>query len=985
MISGNEDTIAGDPATPSMMPPGEQSLARGQTIGRYVVLDRLGAGGMGVVYAAYDPELDRRIAVKLLRDPAPNREAEYQARAKLMNRLFGDDSDDARRDGPRADDRLLREAQAIARVSHPNVIAVHDVGEYEGQVFLAMEFVQGRTLGAWMKEGTRSVADVIRVMQDAGAGLAAVHAKGLVHRDFKPDNVMLGDDGRVVVMDFGLVRPVKGTDTTTLDQLRPTADALASDLTRTGTVMGTPAYMSPEQHLGRVADARSDQFGFCVALWEAVYRQRPFAGDSFASLATSVIEGQRRAPPPGVSVPAHIRRVLERGLAVEPTDRFPSMDALLVELARDPTRRNRGLFAVGAVVVLAGSVLGVRQMQRARALSACEDEGRAIAEVWNDDARTRIEAAFAATQVRYAATTFAKLTPWLDDWAASWSRARTEVCTLAIEDRRADAAELDARRECLDAQADVLAELVAQSIETDETTVRKSVALAAGLPRVDRCSDPRRRGRRDAVPKDPRIRELRRKLTRATTLEATGKFQPALALAQEALAEAQDAGDPALAARLRYRVGALHEDLGDYAAAERELTSAVFEAAELGEDGDAADASLRLAVVVSSRLARPQEGAVWARWAEVLAERLDDDDDVRQAAINTQLGVVARERGALAEALARDERALELKLAIFGDGHPEVALATNNLAAALVEHGEYDRALAMYERAREIYEATLGADHPDTAMPLMNAAEVYWRRDELATALDLMLRALAINEAAFGPEHPRVGMTLGNVALVEHALGRDADALRSNERALAIYVAKLPPGHPQIARALVNLADVQRALGDPETALATHSRALAMQEKTLEADSYDLAPTLVGLGQDLVELGRPREALPHLRRALALLERIDVDHPHVGIVLLGLAEAELAAGERAAARATMERAVALFDRRESSARERGEARFLLARALDGDRARVRSLALEARTLLAGAGRSTTEIDAWLAETGLGDGTGQPVAVATDAQ
>jgi eukaryotic-like serine/threonine-protein kinase len=968
VISGTEDTVEGEPVTPSGMTTGEQPITRGQTIGRYVVLDRLGAGGMGVVYAAYDPELDRKIAVKVLHGPSPASKAQVEARAKLMNRLFGDDTDDAPPETPRADDRLLREAQAIARVSHPNVIAVHDVGEHAGEVFLAMEFIQGRTLGAWLKESPRTAADVIRVMQLAGRGLAAVHGKGLVHRDFKPENVMIGDEGRVVVMDFGLVRPVKGVDTPTLDDLKPNADALAGDLTRTGTVVGTPAYMSPEQHLGRVADARSDQFGFCIALWEGVYRERPFSGDSLASLATSVIEGQRRAPPAGASVPAHVRRVLERGLALDPADRFATMDELLTELARDPTRRNRGFLAVGSVLALGAAVFGVRQMAHARALAACDDEGRSIALVWNDDAKARIEAAFLATNARYAPTSFTKLTPWIDDWTADWARARTDACTAELASTPSIDAPPQSVRDCLDAQRDSLAELVALAAEADDMMVRKSVSLAAGLPAVARCTDPRQLAHRGAMPADPAIRELRRTLTRATALEAAGKFEPALAMAQELLAACEAAGDRRLAARVRYRVGALHEDLGDYAAAERELTSAVFESAELGEDGDAADAAMRLAVVVTNRLARPAEGKSWARWAEVLVERLGEEADLRGARMHNELGVIARDGGSLADARAHQERSLELKKAIFGDDHPEIALATNNLATVLIDLGDYDQGLAMYERAREIYEATLGADHPDTAMPLMNAAEVHWRRDELAAAHELMLSALAINEAAFGADHPRVGLTLGNLGLVEHALGRDHDAIATYERALAIFRAKLAPEHPQIGRTLVNLADVQRHLGDPETARANHERALAMQEKAVGADNAELASALVGLGTDFVALGRAREGLPHLRRALALVERIGEDHPHVGIVLLALAEAELAVGERAASRATVERAVGLFDRRDASARERGEARFLLARAWgpEGDRERVRSLALEARALLHGVGRSTAEIDAWLA-------------------
>jgi eukaryotic-like serine/threonine-protein kinase len=943
MISGTEDTAQQGGDTPLDAVPVTAGLVRGHAIGRYLVLDRLGAGGMGVVYAAYDPELDRKIAVKLLhaRSGAPN---QARARGKLMNRLFGDPTPDESTGGPRADDRLLREAQAMARVSHPNVIAVHDVGEHGGQVFVAMEFIQGQTLAAWLKRSARSWSTVIDVMLRAGHGVAAAHDKGLVHRDFKPDNVMIGDPkahahdhggapafGRVVVMDFGLVQPAKDDDTVTLDELRPTTDALRTDLTVTGMVLGTPAYMSPEQHLGRRVDARSDQFSFCVALWEGVYGERPFVGDSLAALAAAVIEGKRRPPPAGTKVPAHVRRVLERGLAVEPRDRFATMDALLHELARDPRRRQRRLLGAGTVLALVGVAFGVRQIDRARALAACDAEGRAIEDVWNDDARRRVETALLATGVPNAATTFAKVTPWLDRHAEAWARARTDACAADVRGATMPDAPIDATRECLDGQADSVTQLVALLEEADAMMVRKAVALAASLPGVERCTDPRWLARRGPPP-EPAERELARQLTRATALEAAGKFAEALSLAQQVLATAETLGDEALTARVRYRIGALHEDLGDYAAAERELTAAVFGSAQVGEDGDAADAAMRLAVVVSARLGRQAEGATWARWAEVLVERLGEEADVRGARMHNELGVMARDRGAIAEARAHHERALELKRELHGEGHPEVAISFNNLGTVLVDLGLYDEGLAHYERATEISEATLGPDHQEVALSVLNEAEVYWRREDFPQALARIERALAINEAAFGPEHPRVAQTLQNLGLVLHTMEREDEAAQHLRRAIAIFERVLGRDHLQVANALSNLADVQRELGEVELARANHERALAIDEQQLGPDNAELAPVLHGLGNDSRALGRHREALAYFERALAVLERLGAEHPHVGITLLAIAETQLDLGHVEAARATAERAQALLERIDAPAKQREMAKALLARA-----------------------------------------------------
>ncbi len=275
-------------------------------LGRYVIVRHLGSGGMGSVYVAYDEELDRRVAIKLLHDT--------------------DDDAHARA-------RMLREAQALARLSHPNVVQIHDIGELGGRIFMAMEFVEGTTLRAWRDEH-RPGLDMIREKYlEAGRGLAAAHAAGLAHRDFKADNVVLGEDGRVRVLDFGLARVDRPGSVLPVQADIP---APAAELTRVGALVGTPAYMSPEQFRGRTADARSDQFSFCAALFEAFYGVRPFAGDTIEALDLAVTHGTVRPPPPGVEVSPRIHRALLRGLARDPADRWPSLDDLLAVLAVDP-------------------------------------------------------------------------------------------------------------------------------------------------------------------------------------------------------------------------------------------------------------------------------------------------------------------------------------------------------------------------------------------------------------------------------------------------------------------------------------------------------------------------------------------------------------------------------------------------------------------------------------------------------------------------
>ena len=306
--------------------------------GRFVLLRKLGEGGMGEVFAAYDEQLDRRVAIKLLH-------SDYT-------------SDEGRL-------RLVREAQALARVAHPNVVTVFEVGQLDGDVFLAMEFVDGVTLREWQEMEGRTTADILSAYLEAGKGLAAVHAAGLVHRDFKPTNVMVGPDERVRILDFGLAHGRSAKNEAKLsDQVQ--SATLDSKLTMTGAVVGTPAYMSAEQYLGEQVDARSDQFSFCVALYEAAYKKHPFGGQTMHDLLPRLLEGKPLPPSAGEQVPARVTAAIMRGLERSPENRFADMNALLEalmgEVAADPAEHSRQRLIYGTILVLAAGVQVVRQV-----------------------------------------------------------------------------------------------------------------------------------------------------------------------------------------------------------------------------------------------------------------------------------------------------------------------------------------------------------------------------------------------------------------------------------------------------------------------------------------------------------------------------------------------------------------------------------------------------------------------------------------------
>ena len=335
--------------------------------GRYQLEACIGHGGMGEVYAARDEQLARTVAIKCVRS-------------------------DRVSDGTR--ERILREARAMAKLSHPNVAAIYEVGEAQGRLFIAMERVEGVTLDQWVRDEERSWREILDAYLQAGEALAAAHAADLVHRDFKPQNAMMGVDGRVRVLDFGLVSDAR-EDAATLDGVDDTEDGdpTLSRATRTGSLLGSPAYMSPEQHGRRRPGPQSDQFSFCVSLHEALYGRRPFEGKTVVALRRNVVDGDLRLGNAS-GVPPWIRACLHRGLQNDPADRWPTMTALLEALRSDP-RRRRWLIGIGVgSLAVALAIAGWQHLDRETRAQGCIDEGKASREGWGDARAQALAAGF---------------------------------------------------------------------------------------------------------------------------------------------------------------------------------------------------------------------------------------------------------------------------------------------------------------------------------------------------------------------------------------------------------------------------------------------------------------------------------------------------------------------------------------------------------------------------------------------------------------
>jgi tetratricopeptide (TPR) repeat protein/predicted Ser/Thr protein kinase len=882
------DELSATFAASSPPPAVEPAPAPGRVVGRYVVLSLLGAGGMGAVYAAYDPELDRKIALKLLRPDAVSVDSA----------------------------RLLREARALAKLAHPNVVSVFDVGTVDAGVFIAMEFVDGVTVTEWLQQKNRRVHDILDLFAAAGRGLAAAHQASVIHRDFKPDNMMVGHDGRVRVLDFGLARRVHDPQVTGVPRDDP-RDPGDLALTREGALLGTPAYMAPEQWHGEVAEARTDQFSFCVALWEALYGERPFRGGTTMALMNSVTRGQIQPPTRNDRrVPTWVRRALERGLSLSPADRYPTMDALLAALAHHGRRRRQWLVAGLAALALAGGgALGLR----ARRVAACEAAGAAVTSVWNAAAEQTLRDTLAATQINYAETTLQKLLPRLEQWTRNWSRTRERLCLDAEVDGTLTPEFADLATTCLEEQLDELSALLAALAGSARADVPRWIPAVAGLPDPSQCADWTALKRRPALPAEPAARtrfvELRHDLSAVHALLAAGRHAEGLARAETLLAAAEELGHRPLAVEARATLAELASNLDDRDRAEREYKRAFVEAGAIGLDDTAANAAVQLVGIIGADDERPAEGRQWSQPADMLVRRLGQERGLLGARLLSREAAVARAQGHYDDALAFYRRALAIREELLGPEHPDVAGTYNNLAAVQRNLGAYDDALATHRRALAIQREALGPDHPELAATYNTLALLEQARGDYEQAQSLLEQALAIGRPAFGDDDLQVATFLNNLGRVHHVRGDYEQAQSLLEQALAIRETKLGKADLDVAITLQNLGLLHMVRGDRLAARALFERVLAIRERQLPEDHPELVNILDSLGTVLFRLGDYDRARELHRRVLATQERrLGPDHPNVGNSLRNLALVEHALGDTAGARALAERALAIGER-----------------------------------------------------------------------
>jgi eukaryotic-like serine/threonine-protein kinase len=742
-------------------------------ISRYLLLDRVSRGAQGTVYSAYDPRLDRRVAIKI----AAPRDGSHEAR--------------------------LREARALARVRHGNVLAIYDAGIVpdSGELFVVTDLIEGCTLRQWTSR-PHTWSDLLRVYLAAGRGLAAVHDAGLVHRDFKADNVLVDGDDRVLVADFGLARMLGRPS---IERSLETAQPMSAS---SSAIVGTPAYMPPEQHLGGKIDTRSDQFAFCAALYEALHRRRPFAGDTLAELLEHKLRGAIAPGQPLRGVPAGLIAALRRGLSSAPEDRFDDMRKLLDRLHRVAGTRRRRLAVALALCTIAGTaaiVHGVRTVES----RACTDALKSTAPTWDASAHERVAAAFESTELPYATQSWqaaaSRLDAYLEQWRAQWS----ETCDDT------GAARPSPSRRCLDRAADAFTSAVGLLEQADAAMIERAHDVVSALPSLEHCTDA-------TVPPSAEGDALRTELHRVELMRTAGRYADAASLADDVLLRASELDDPAVRIAALLASAKVLRTLEDVEGAQLRL----FETIALGER------------------TRVEDDAVTEAWLELVSLLLKDDRELPRA-----IGLAAVVRARIDA--AGGPRDLDAYLTLYEGRVAE-------------KEGRSEDALAILRRAVELYRQAFGPDDVKVTVAEETVARVLGRHGQRAEAAELLQHAIAQRVEVLGEGHPLVANGLANLAAQRED---PRDAAGDLERALAIYDRSLP-SDTRRSFVLCNLGEMQRRLGRYAAAIESLrecSNALAQRSGLDHPSTLHAVTRLVEL---LAELDRDDEAREQIEHAL---------------------------------------------------------------------------------------------------------------------
>lgn len=816
-----------------------------QAVGRFRIERPLGRGGMGSVYAAHDPELHRVVALKILHASRPEEQP-----------------------------RLLTEARSLAQVNHPHVITVHDVGRWDDRVFLAMELLEGQTLRQWRAQTQRAWQEVLEVYADAARGLSAAHAAGIVHRDIKPNNIMITEGGRVVVVDFGLaVELGAGLDT-------PGSHGTSSRDTRRA---GTPAYMAPEQRRGERATPASDQFGFSVALFEALKGALPEASTEPLRDA-----GFEACP----SVPRRVLRVIERGLALQPSDRHPSMDAL-VEALRKAGNTPLWPVGVGVVTALSAALL----IPTARDEKSCSGADEELETVWTAERRDSVGAALRSPGGEWSENVASTVLERLDAYTESWRVEHDAACRADVDDAR-----LGARMLCLDRRLRKLDALLSVFERGDLEVVSNATEAVDALGLVEQCRDVSSVANADPV-QDPEVEALRDRLAYAEALRESAALEEAETELRKALAEIVVRQDKWMEADARLVLGWIEHDFGRHESAEEQLRMAVALGTVARNDDAVATGLERLAWVVGYRLGRYSEGLEITDRAEAWNARLESDR--YEAYREITRGWIEHEAGRLETALEHFERAASVARAAPPtdlEATYDLGLALNGAGGAHLGMGELDAALKAFDQSASLLTARLGPQHPRVAQVLNNRAGVLraMARPEEALAAFEKTRAAFLD--IYGSDHMTAGQTAANIAIVLSDLGRYEESLERSDEAIRLLTSVVGEQHSLVAKCYALRGDAKLGLRDNDGAIRDLHLALAMEIELLGPRHASVGISQSNLSLAYEQSGRMADAVTHQTLALeTLVAALGDTHVLVGDARMNLAFLQRKLGHYASA------------------------------------------------------------------------------------
>lgn len=834
---------ASGPDEPSgpLRAPAIPRLTAGVAVGRYQLVELIGSGGMGSVYRAHDPHLSRDVALKVLHPTHAGQRAGSDYRH-----------------------RLLREAQALAKLSHPNVVAAFDVGTYEDVVFVAMELVQGESLRSWMQKRPRS-NEVSRVLIAAGRGLVAAHTAGVLHRDFKPANVMVSPDGRVRVVDFGLARSaLAGPDFDELAALTPaaspaserSASLLEGEITESGLLMGTPGYIAPEHLHGAPATVLTDQYSFAVTAFVAL-----------SGLGPPPVNRDPRHEPLAWprEVPRRVRRVIERGLAHDARDRYPSVAAMVDELERASAPRRRAGWSVAAALGTAALAGGAALWQLRANHVTCHVSPEPFQHVWDAERRAALHAALASSGRANAEEAFGLLSARLDAFQSAWLGMKQESCEATHVRGEQSEKVLALRNVCLEHKLVGAGALVSAFSRPDPASVDRA---AGAMPdTLDECADAAALlGTEEKLPENPELRasiaRLDAEFAVARSLTVAGRWKEARERSEQLLAEARLLGNDLTIAK-----------------ALRGAAFSVWSQARNADERRQAEAYLREAIPLA-------------------ASAGDDQLVARTASYLFNLLAYGQRRIQEAEAMLPHVEALVIR----GGNHPQDRLEVlYGQARIMSQRRKYAEATALFEQVIELSDSIGSEWGTYGANARGELGEIFMQQENYPEALRRMQGSVAALEKIFGAHHPRLLIALANRALAESKL--DADAALATVAQMRALASSLATEDWRAITIPFLEGQIREDRGDCAQALPFYRDALVRFDTVHGDGSAQSADVHARLGACLAATGQRSEALAQLERQLSI-RRANGDTPNaVAEAAHELARVLAAPGARPADRA----------------------------------------------------------------------------------